>query len=114
MDSPHCKIVSAFGIRVGLPNICGLWCTYEIMTPDGGVAANIRTGRFEQLNNDIDSGGQYGMVKLNKTLVRLVREGRITKDDALGASYEPQTLKRAPPTPREALRSSRSWWRSRS
>ena len=67
---------------------------YEIMTPDGGVAANIRKGRIEQLNNDIDSGGQFGMVKLNKTLMRLVREGRITKNEALGASYEPQTLKR--------------------
>ena len=67
---------------------------YEIMTPDGGVAANIRKGRIEQLNNDIDQGGQFGMVKLNKTLARLVREGRITKDAAMGASYEPQTLKR--------------------
>lgn len=67
---------------------------YEIMTPDGGVAANIRKGRIEQLNNDIDSGAQYGMVKLNKTLDRLVREGRITKEEALGASYDPQTLKR--------------------
>lgn len=67
---------------------------YEVMTPDGGVAANIRKNRIEQLNNDIDSGGQWGMVKLNKTLARLVREGRITKADALGASYEPQTLKR--------------------
>lgn len=67
---------------------------YEIMTPDGGVAANIRKSRIEQLNNDIDSGGQYGMVKLNKTLARLVRERRITKEEALGASYDPQTLKR--------------------
>lgn len=67
---------------------------YEIMTPDGGVAANIRKGRIEQLNNDIDSGGQHGMVKLNKTLARLMREGRITKNEALGASYDPQTLKR--------------------
>ena len=67
---------------------------YEIMTPDGGVAANIRKDRIEQLNNDIDSGGQFGMVKLNKMLARLVRDGRITKADALGASYEPQTLKR--------------------
>ncbi len=67
---------------------------YEILTPDGGVAANIRKGRIEQLNNDIDSGAQYGMVKLNKILAKLVREGRITKDDALGASYEPHLLKR--------------------
>lgn len=67
---------------------------YEIMTPDGGVSANIRKGRIEQLNNDIDSGGQYGMVKLNKTLQKFIREGRITKNDALGASYEPQLLKR--------------------
>jgi Tfp pilus assembly pilus retraction ATPase PilT len=67
---------------------------YEIMTPDAGVGPNIRKGRIEQLNNDIDSGAQYGMVKLNKTLIRLVREKRITKNDALGASYDPQTLKR--------------------
>lgn len=67
---------------------------YEIMTPDGGIAANIRKQRIEQLNNDIDQGAQFGMVKLNKTLVRLVREQRITKESALGASYDPAQLKK--------------------
>lgn len=65
---------------------------FEIMTMDGGVPATIRKAKDEQILNEIRQGGKHGMVALNDMLARLVRENRITAEDAMSHSYDTDEL----------------------
>lgn len=65
---------------------------YEIMTLDAGVPATIRKGKDEQLFNEIRGGGAFGMVTLNDMLAKLVKEGHLSKEEALRHSYDADDL----------------------
>ncbi|MHB8408364.1 MAG: type IV pilus twitching motility protein PilT [Acidiferrobacterales bacterium] len=56
---------------------------YEIMTMNGGIKDQIRKGKLEQIFNEMNQGGAYGMITRDKTLTKLVSNGKISTDDAL-------------------------------
>jgi len=55
----------------------------------------IREGKFEQIDNVIENGRGKGMVSMNDSLVRLVKEGAIDIETAQAFSPDPaQMLKK--------------------
>ena len=65
---------------------------YEIMTASSSVRANIRSGRYEKLPSDIAQGGDEGMIRMESCLANLVRDGVITRDAAMSAAPDTETL----------------------
>jgi twitching motility protein PilT len=56
------------------------------------IAAAIRTGRIESIDNNIQTGRSDGMYLLEDTVSRLLREGRITRETALRFVSDPRIL----------------------
>ncbi|HDK03302.1 MAG TPA: type IV pili twitching motility protein PilT, partial [Gammaproteobacteria bacterium] len=67
---------------------------YEIMTTDGGVGPQIRKGKLEQIPNEMRQGASYGMTRMDDTLAKLVKEKRITIDEAVRHSASPEEFRR--------------------
>ncbi len=68
---------------------------YEIMTTDGGVGPQIRKGKLEQIPNEMRQGAAYGMTRMDDTLAKLVKEKRITTEEAVRHSSNPEEFRRA-------------------
>jgi twitching motility protein PilT len=66
----------------------------EILVASGAVRNMIREGKTYQLDSVIQTSGDLGMVSLDKSLVSLVREGKITIDDAQAYSSHPDEVLR--------------------
>ena len=67
-----------------LPTVDGkLTPAFEIMLTNSAIANIIREGRTHQLDNAIFSGGAQGMVSMDADILRLYKEGKITKETAL-------------------------------
>ncbi|MGH7144077.1 MAG: type IV pilus twitching motility protein PilT [Planctomycetota bacterium] len=66
----------------------------EIMIPNAGIRSLIRDDKAHQIYSMIQTGGQDGMVTMNQALHNLVRGGKITMDEALRRSGDPEDLKR--------------------
>lgn len=62
---------------------------YEILMPTMAVRASIRKGDVNVIRQEMDTGSSFGHVKLNTTLMNLVRAGRITREEALYRSNDP-------------------------
>lgn len=80
-----------------LPNAAGrgLVLAYEIMEMRPTIAALIRSGRVMELRAAITNpsdGNRRNLELLNTTLVRLLREGRITEEVARVAAYDQEEL----------------------
>ena len=54
----------------------------------------IREGKTYQFNSIIQEGGKNGMLSMNSSLLRLVREGRVDRETALCASENPIQLEK--------------------
>ncbi len=67
---------------------------YEVLLASGAVKNMIREGKTYQLDNVIQTSGDLGMISLEKSLVSLVREGKITIDDAQSYSSHPDEVLR--------------------
>lgn len=67
---------------------------YEIMTADGGVGPQIRKGKIEQIPNEMRQGGGFGMVRMDDSLARLVREKRVTVAEAARAASNPEEFRK--------------------
>ena len=61
----------------------------EIMVGVPAVKHNIRTGNTHLIPNTIQTGRQYGMQSLDRSLKSLVNQGKITKEQALGYELSP-------------------------
>jgi twitching motility protein PilT len=66
----------------------------EVLRVSYAVAAYIREGKTHQLATQIQLGQDEGMIPLERSLVELVRTGRITRETALGAARSREELER--------------------
>lgn len=68
---------------------------YEIMVQTSSVSSVIRSKTFNtaQLQNELRSGKEHGMMTLNESLAMLVREGVVDRDIAIRTSYDPNDLR---------------------
>ena len=67
---------------------------FEIMYVTPAVQNLIREGKTYQFNSIIQEGGKNGMLSMNSSLLRLVREGRVDRETALCASENPIQLEK--------------------
>lgn len=65
---------------------------YEVMTATQAVKTAIRDGRTHMLDNIIMTSSEYGMLTLETTLGRLVREGSISMETAQAYALRPADL----------------------
>ncbi|MCK5124966.1 MAG: type IV pilus twitching motility protein PilT [candidate division Zixibacteria bacterium] len=64
----------------------------EIMICTPAIRAIIRDDKIHQIYSMIQSGQKYGMRTMNMSLAEMYRTGKITLNDALGRSSNPQEL----------------------
>ncbi|RKX26198.1 MAG: type IV pili twitching motility protein PilT [Candidatus Zixiibacteriota bacterium] len=64
----------------------------EIMVATPAVRAIIRDDKIHQLYSMIQSGQKFGMKTMNQSLAELYQGGKITINDAMGFSHDPQEL----------------------
>lgn len=65
----------------------------EILVGNQALSAQIRDGKTHQIQSTMQVGGKDGMVLLNDSLVRLVKEGVVTEEEALKKSVDKAELK---------------------
>ena len=61
----------------------GLIPVFEVLKTNEAVQNMIRSGQLHQLESVMQTGGSEGMVTMDASLLKLYREGRITKETAL-------------------------------
>ena len=66
----------------------------EVLRTSYAIAAQIRESKTHQLATQIQLGQDEGMIPLERSLVDLVRTGRITRETALAAARSPEDLQR--------------------
>ena len=68
---------------------------FEVMVVNSAVQNMIRDGKTHQIDNVIYTGSADGtMLSMDFELIRLVKEGKITKETALIFALNPETLKK--------------------
>ena len=67
---------------------------YELLVNNNAISNLIREGRTHEINVVIETGSEYGMVDMNKSLAELVRAGEIKPEDAYLYSLNPRGLDR--------------------
>jgi twitching motility protein PilT len=65
---------------------------YELMLVNVPIATKIREHRGHQLRSEIQKGRNEGMIPLELSLARLVRDRRISEDTARAAASDPRLL----------------------
>jgi twitching motility protein PilT len=70
----------------------GMVAAYEVLVADAAIRNLIREGKTNQLRNSLVTGQRSGMVTLEQSLAVLVREGRVTADDARAYSLHPKEI----------------------
>ena len=69
----------------------GQIAVFEVMTCNPAIRNMIRDGRTHQIDNAIYAGGN-DMLSMDNELARLVREGRVTRENALIYAVNPEAL----------------------
>ncbi|MCX7911237.1 MAG: type IV pili twitching motility protein PilT, partial [Endomicrobia bacterium] len=72
----------------------GRTATIELLLVTNAVQNLIREGKTYQIDNVIATSIDLGMISLEKSLVKLVRENKITLDTAFDYSIRPEELQR--------------------
>ena len=72
----------------------GLEPAFEIMLVTPAIQNMIREGKVHQLDNVIYSSADAGMRTMDNDILRLYKEGKITKDTALAYAVNPEVLSR--------------------
>ena len=67
---------------------------YELMLGTTAIRTTIREGKTHQINSIIQTSAEAGMITLDTTLARLVKEGKITIETAQSYSLSPEELGR--------------------
>lgn len=68
---------------------------FEILHMNSAVRSMIRENKTHQIDNAISSGAANGMISMDQYLMKLYREGRITKDTVLQYADNPDQVKRS-------------------
>jgi len=88
------SLVAVFSQRL-IPRISGgLVPAYELMVNNSAVANLIREKRIHEIYSVIETGLEYGMVDMNRSLAQLVQKGEITVENAFLHSVNPKGLER--------------------
>lgn len=88
------SLLGIFSQRL-VPTISGeLTPAYEILLKNNAVANLIREKRTHEIETVIETGHEEGMMSMNQSLMRLVRDGHITVDTARQYSLNPKGLQR--------------------
>jgi len=66
----------------------------EILMANSAVRNLIREQKVEQINTIIQTGGKYGMVTMNQALVDLYKKQKISYQEAVTRSSDPEDLKK--------------------
>jgi len=86
------SLVGIFSQRL-IPRISGgMIPAYELLINNNAIANLVREGRTHEINIVIETGSEYGMVDMNKSLAELVRAGEIKPEDAYLYSFNPRGL----------------------
>ena len=67
---------------------------FEIMLANPAIRTLIREGKTHQLNNSILNGQKDGMTTMDADILRLHREGAITRETALAYAFDPEQMAR--------------------
>lgn len=71
----------------------GRVAAFELMITTPSIAALIRDNKSFRIPNDILTGGKYGMVSLESSLVDLYNRRLITRDSVLSLAQDPQVAR---------------------
>ena len=70
----------------------GMTPAIEIMINTPTVRKMIEENRLDKLAAAIETGNDDGMINFNQSLFKLVQEGKVSKEEALGKATNPQAL----------------------
>lgn len=88
------SLIAVFSQRL-IPRISGgLVPAYELMVNNSAVANLIREKRVHEVYSVIETGLEYGMIDMNRSLAQLVQKGEITVENAFLYSVNPKGLER--------------------
>lgn len=88
------SLLGIFSQRL-IPRISGgMVPAYELLINNAAVANLIRENRIHELNSVIETGSEFGMIDLNRTLADLVKAGEITVENAYMFSQSSRGLER--------------------
>jgi len=65
----------------------------EILTPSASAQALIKEGRFSQIESIIQTSKAEGMVSLDRSLIELVKAGKVSSEEALNQAIDPRSIK---------------------
>lgn len=68
---------------------------FEIMHMNSAIRSMIRDNKNHQIDNAISSGGAEGMISMDQYMIRLYRDGKITKETVLEYADHPEQIKRS-------------------
>lgn len=66
----------------------------EVMISTDAVRNQIREGNTHMIQGTIESGGKWGMVTMDRSILDLYRQGKISREVALLSSNKPDELRR--------------------
>lgn len=72
----------------------GRLVAYEVMLGTPAVKNSIREGKTHLIDNIIQTSAELGMISLEMSLAKLVREGKVSRDEALRFAVRPEELSR--------------------
>jgi twitching motility protein PilT len=88
------SLLGIFSQRL-IPRISGgMVPAYELLINNNAVQNLIREKRTHEIDTVIETGTEYGMIDMNRTLADLVRKGEITAENAINHSFRPEMLER--------------------
>lgn len=88
------SLLGIFSQRL-IPRIAGgLVPTYELLINNNAVSNLIRERRTHEIQTVIETGSEYGMIEMNRSLADLVQRGEITVENAFAHSLNPKGLER--------------------
>ena len=88
------SLIGIFSQRL-IPRVSGgLVPAYELLVNTKAIANLIREGRTHEIDSVIETGSDYGMVDMNRSLAELVRNGDISVESARIHSLNPAILER--------------------
>jgi len=88
------SLIAIFSQRL-IPHINGgLVPAYELLINNTAVSNLIRENRVHEIPSVIETGLEHGMIDMNRSLAKLVRDGNITVENAFTYSVNPKGLER--------------------
>lgn len=67
---------------------------FEIMHSNSAIKSMIRDGKTPQINNAIATGASDGMISMDRYILKLYSEGRISRETALEYADDPEMMKK--------------------